>query len=117
MQVTVGFERAIIKIDKEKEFAELKNVLTRIFESEKIEPFLKLVQRKGIRIRDFDLVLASGFLEQLGEELTPSAKTPRQLYEELTTPDQGQMREFYLSKIEEVQSELRTRFHKLYSYY
>jgi len=117
VQVTVGFERAIIKIEKETEFAELKNVFTRIFESDKIEPFLKLLQRKGIRIRDFDLVLASGVLEQLGDDLTKSAKTPRKLYEELTTSDQGQMREFYLSKIEEVQPELRTRFLKPYSYY
>ena len=32
-------------------------------------------------------------------------------------PDQAQIKEFYLSKIEEVDAELRTKFHKLYQYY
>jgi len=113
----VGFKQSVIKIEREKEFGELRAALTRIFAPEKMGHFLKLLQTKGVRIRDFDLVLASGALEQLDEELANSSKTARRLYQELTTSDQGQMREFYLSKIEDVQSELRTRFHKLYSYY
>jgi hypothetical protein len=34
----------------------------------------------------------------------------------LPVSDQGQMREFYLSKIEEVEPALRVKFHKLYQY-
>jgi hypothetical protein len=35
----------------------------------------------------------------------------------LTVSDQGQIRELYLSKIEEVDPALRARFGKLYRYY
>jgi len=113
----VGFKQSAIKIEREKEFGELRAALTRIFAPEKMGQFLKLLQTKGVRIRDFDLVLASGALEQLDEELANSSKTARRLYQELTTSDQGQMREFYLSEIEEVEPLLRARFQKLYRYY
>jgi len=39
------------------------------------------------------------------------------LYEALPLSDQAQIREFYLSKVEEVDAALRTKFHKLYQYY
>jgi hypothetical protein len=38
-------------------------------------------------------------------------------YGSLTLSDEAQMREFYLSKIEEIEPALRTRFKKLYQYY
>jgi hypothetical protein len=41
----------------------------------------------------------------------------KDLYSALTLTDQAQMKEFYLSKIEEVGPELRARFQKLYQYY
>jgi len=113
----VGFKQSAIKIEREKEFGELRAALSRIFAPEKMGQFLKLLQTKGVRIRDFDLVLASGALEQLDEELANSSKTARKLYQELRTSDQGQMREFYLSEIEEVEPLLRARFQKLYRYY
>jgi hypothetical protein len=45
------------------------------------------------------------------------AGTARSLYGSLPVSDQAQMREFYLSKIEEVDPALRAKFHKLYQYY
>jgi len=39
------------------------------------------------------------------------------LYQSLTMSDQALMREFYLSKIEEVDTALRHKFKKLYQYY
>jgi hypothetical protein len=35
----------------------------------------------------------------------------------LTLTDQAQMKEFYLSKIEEVGPDLRAKFQKIYQYY
>ena len=113
----MGFEQAAIKVQKEKEFGELKAALGRIFASEKAEQFLSKLQKKGIRIRDFDLVLASGVLEQLDDELAKRGNDARKLYRELAGSDQAQIREFYLSKIEEVEPELRGKFQKLYRYY
>jgi hypothetical protein len=35
----------------------------------------------------------------------------------LTVSDQAQIREFYLSRIEEIDADLRHKFKKLYQYY
>ena len=113
----MGFEQAGIKVQREKEFGELKAAFTRIFVPEKAEQFLSKLQKKGVRIRDFDLVLASGVLEQLDDSLAKPDNGARKLYQELTTSDQAQIREFYLSRIEEIEPGLRTKFQKLYRYY
>jgi hypothetical protein len=39
------------------------------------------------------------------------------LHEALPVSDRSQVREFYLSKVEEVDPALRAKFHKLYQYY
>ena len=109
----MAFEQAGIKVEKETEFRQLKDSLGRIFAAGKTEDFLKQLQKKGIRIRDFELILASGALEKVDDQLTGA----RKLYEALTPGDRGMIREFYLSKIEEVDSELRTKYQKLYRYY
>ncbi|HET7204946.1 MAG TPA: hypothetical protein VFI95_00070 [Terriglobales bacterium] len=76
---------------------------------------MRSLRSKGIRIRDFDLVLSGGVLEKLDDGFAGSGA--RKLYEGLPTSDQAQIREFYLSKIEDVDSALRYRFKKLYQYY
>ena len=113
----MGFEQAAIRIEKEKEFAQLKDAIARILSGESVEQFLRRLQKKGIRVRDVDLLLASGVIEDLDEPLAKSGKPARQWYQELAVSDQAQLREFYLSRIEQVEPGLRTRFHKLYRYY
>jgi hypothetical protein len=111
----VTFEQAGIRVAKEKEFGELKSGLARIFDAAKVERFLKGLESKGIRIRDFDLVLTSGVLERLDDGFAGFGG--RKLYEVLPASDQAQIREFYLLKVEEVDPRLRARFQKLYRYY
>ena len=112
---TVGFEQALIKVEKEKEFEELKGAINRALTPENAGKYLKRVASAGLRIRNFDLVLVKGVLEQVDGVL--AGQSAKSLYSELSLSDQAQMKEFYLSKIEEVDSELRTKFHKLYQYY
>jgi hypothetical protein len=109
----VAFEQAGIKVEKEKEFEELKGAINRAFAPENVEKYLKRVASAGLRIRDFDLVLAKGLLDQIAR----SEQSARNLYSTLTLTDQAQMKEFYLSKIEEVGPELRAKFQKIYQYY
>jgi hypothetical protein len=111
----MGFEQAAIKVARDKEFGELKSGLVRIFAPDVVERFLKGLQGKGIRVRDFDLVLSSGLLEKLDDGFASSGG--RKLYDVLPTSDQAQVREFYLSKVEEVDSALRHKFRKLFQYY
>ena len=111
--MTVNFEQAAIKVEKAQEFAKLQAAVEYAFLPQNAERFLKQLDRKGIRVRDFEGILAQQVLESVGE----SGLNARQLYESLPLSDQGQMREFYLSKLETVDQVLRHKFRKLYQYY
>jgi hypothetical protein len=112
-----AFEKALIKVEREKEFGELKSAITRIFAPRNMEKFLKRLQSDGIRVRDWDAVLEKRELDREDEVLKKSGTTAEKLYQALTVSDQAQMREFYLSQLEHVDPELRTKFRKLYQYY
>jgi ABC-type Zn uptake system ZnuABC Zn-binding protein ZnuA len=112
--MTVSFEQAAIKVEKTQEFARLQKAVEQAFLQDKVEKFLKQLDRKGIRVRDFDAILAQKVLEGIVAEAGLDAK---QLYQSLPVSDQAQMREFYLSKLEGVDIALRHKFKKLYQYY
>ena len=111
----MAFEQATIKVEKEKEFGELKAGIGRAFTPAQVERYLKQVAKAGLRIRDFDSVLAKSVLEQVGA--LGKGQSAKALYEGLTLTDRAQMKEFYLSKIEEVGPELRAKYQKIYQYY
>src|SRR5271165_3845013 len=111
--MTVAFEQATIKIEKAQEFSKLQTAIEQAFLPEKAERFLKQLDREGIRVRDFDAVLAQRVLEGFAEAgLGGSKFDARKLYELLPVSDQAQMREFYLSKLEGVDVALRHKFKK-----
>src|SRR5258707_7705183 len=111
--MTVSFQQAAIKVEKAQEFGRLQAAVEQAFLPEKAERFLKQLDRKGIRVRDFDAILEQRVLESVGE----SGLNARPLYESLPLSDQGPMREVYFSKLEGVHVALRHRFRKLYQYY
>ena len=93
----------------------LQAAVEQAFLPDKVERFLKQLNRGGIRVRDFEGVLASRALEDaVGSKAGLSAW---QLYQALVVSDQAQMREFYLSKLEGIDPALRHKFKKLYQYY
>jgi len=65
------------------------------------------VQRSKLRVRDFEGLLERGLL----------GATAAEAYRFLGDSDRGQARELYLSLVEKVAPELRTRFLKVYAYY
>jgi hypothetical protein len=109
---SVPFEKAEIGIEKEKEFGELRAGIERAFSPASVERFLKEVQREGVRIRDFDLILVRGVLERAQKGLAAA-----KLYAALPVSDQAQIREFYLSQLENVPPQTRQKFQKVYQYY
>ncbi len=113
----MGFEQATIKVEKQQEFAKLQAAVEQAFLPEKVERFLKQLDRKGIRVRDFDAVLSARALEDAGGSAATADLSAWQLYQALPLSDQAQMREFYLSKLETVDIALRHKFKKLYQYY
>jgi len=109
----MAFEQATIKVQNEPEYARLQAAVEQAFRAANVERFLKQMDRKGIRIRDFDGVLAKRVLEGFGE----AGLKAQDLYGSLVTSDQALMRELYLSKLEGVGTALRHKFKKLYQYY
>jgi hypothetical protein len=107
----MGFEQAAIKVEQEKEYEELKSSIVHAFSAERIEKFLKRVSREGVRVRDWDSILSQRILERVVEG------NASELYGALPVSDQAQIREFYLSRVEEVDPGLRTKFQKLFRYY
>ncbi|PYX46674.1 MAG: hypothetical protein DMG83_06900 [Acidobacteria bacterium] len=112
--MNVGFEQATIKIEKVEEFGQLQRAVEEVFSPEKVKGFLKRLDRGKIRIRDFDAILVTKTLEAVTGRADLAA---RRLYGSLTLSDQGQMREFYLSKLEQVEEALRHKFRKVFQYY
>ena len=113
----MGFEQATIKVEKEVEFEELKAAVERSFWPESVEQFLKRLSGEGLRVRDWDAVLAKRVLEKSDPVLAKSGKKASKLYQALSLSDQAQMRELYLSRVEEVDPKLRAKFQKIYQYY
>src|ERR1039457_6395310 len=107
----MSFEQATIRVLKEREFGELKAAIERAFAPDRIGSYLKGLARRGIRARNLDAILAANVIDDAAES---KLGTARSLYELLPVSDQGQVREFYLSKVEEVDTALRAKFHKLY---
>jgi len=109
----MAFEQAAIKVEKVQEFARLQAAVEQAFRPENVERFLKQLDRKGIRVRDLDAVLAERVLEGFAE----AGLKAQQLYGALPISDQAQIRELYLSKLEAVAVALRHKFKRLYQYY
>jgi hypothetical protein len=110
----MGFEQGTIRIEKEPEFGDLRAAMEKAFAADRVAKFLKALDSRKIRVRDLDAILATDAIDRAAGD---KAGTARSLYRLLPVSDQAQMREFYLSKIEEVDPTLRAKFHKLYQYY
>ena len=107
------FEQATIRVVREREFAELKDAIEKAVASEQAAKFLKALSGGRVQVRQLEAVLAAGALDDAAGN---KPGTARSLYDLLPVSDQAQVREFYLSKIEEVDPALRAKFHKLYQY-
>ncbi len=108
------FEQGVIKVEREREFGDLKAAIEKVFAADRVAKYLKELDSRKIRVRDLDAVFAADAIDRAAGD---KAGTARSLYGALPVSDQAQMREFYLSKIEEVDPALRAKFHKLYQYY
>ncbi len=111
------FEQAPVKVEREKEFKQLKSALERVFAREQVEKFLRQLDKKSIKAREFEKVLDKKLVEAVDQQFTGSGETARKLYDSLALSDQGLIREFYLSSVDQVDSELRRKYQKLFTYY
>ena len=112
-----GFIQAGIEIQKPNEFEQLRAVLERVMAPAAAAAFLRALKSSGLRVREFESVLEQRLLERLDRELGGSGSSARALYEALTVSDQAQMREFYLTRLEQIDPKLRQKFHRQFETY
>ena len=101
------FEQATIPIQDEKTFAEVRQALDGAFSPARVAGFLKKVGGAKLRVRQFEAVLAHGFLGARAQKC----------YAALGDADRGQIREQYLRRVEQVAPEVRQKFFRLYASY
>jgi hypothetical protein len=110
----MAFQQAGIKVEREREFRELRGAIERAFSAGNAERFLKQLNGAGLKAREFERVLERRVFEKLDPELKASGATAQQLWENLSVSDQAQVREFYLERIEQVSDELREKYRKVF---
>jgi hypothetical protein len=115
--VREGFQQAELPVKDAQRFEELRGRIERVFASDVIEKFLSKLQSKRLRARQFEEILDRGLLDQFDPQFGNLGTTAQQMFTSLPLSDQGQIREFYLTRVEQVDWELRNRFHKVYQYY
>jgi hypothetical protein len=113
----MAFEQAQIPVQKAEDFELLRSAIERAFEPATVEKFYRGLESKGIRIREFEKIVAAGLLEQADPVLAGCGKRADEIYKALTVSDQALMREFFLERIETVDAKVRLKYQKVYRYY
>ncbi len=101
------FVQAVLPVNDEVHFAAVKASLEPLFASGNVTGYLKRVKQSKLRVRDYEGLLQRGLL----------GATTAEAYKALGDADRGQARELYLSLVEQVPLELRSKFLKVYAYY
>ena len=101
------FEQAVIPIQDEKTFAEVRLALDEAFAPARVSDFLRRLSGAKLRVRQFEAILAQGLL----------GKPAQAAYARLGDADRGQVREQYLRRVEQVAPEVRAKFFRLYTQY
>ncbi len=109
----MAFQQAGIEVQKVAEFEQLKAAIERAFSPESVAKFLETLESKGVRVRQFEVVLEKKLLEKTD----PQLKGAKGLYQALAVSDQALIRERYLALLEQVDPAVRTKFQKLYASY
>ncbi len=109
-----GFQQATIKVENEAVFTEFRDAVNRVFTAPEVEKFLRQLKKKGVGVRDFEAVLAGGFIERADAALAQAGKTAKGLWEILPLSDQSQVKEFYLERLEQVDVKWRAKFATVY---
>jgi len=115
--MATGFEQAKIKIEKDAEFESLKAAIERVLGGALVDKYFSKLSGKGVRVREFEKILEQKLIDRVDPELGRSGRAAKALYEALTVTDKGQMREFYLTRVEQVEPEIRQKYQKIYRYY
>jgi hypothetical protein len=101
------FEQAAMPIQNVSAYTEVAASIEIAFSSGRVDSFLRDVRSSGLRIRQFEAVLALGLL----------GKGMAAKYGALGDSDRSLIRELYLGRVERVPAKLRQKYLRIYAYY
>jgi hypothetical protein len=101
------FEKPVLEVQDAASYDVVRSAIQSALSSNAAGKFLKKLEDRRMRVRDFETVLAKGLL---GQEAIGA-------YGRLGDLDRGQIRELYLESVEHVAPELRAKYLKAYAYY
>ena len=104
------FEQAGIAVQSA-EFTKLKDIVERALTTD-ANKFLGSVENNGLLIRQYEQILDKG----LFNKAVSGTESAKELYGKMPASDQGQLREFYLTRLEQVEPALRQKYKKIYRY-
>ncbi|MCU1311945.1 MAG: hypothetical protein JWO20_3070 [Candidatus Angelobacter sp.] len=107
----MAFEQASIAIQST-EFEQLKDLISKALGKDNVSKFMKSISSDGLLVRQIEEILNRGLLNKV----VSGSASALELYKKMPASDQGQLREFYLTRIEEVDIEIRRKFQKIYAY-
>ena len=101
------FEKPVLEVQDSASFDVVRMAIHSALAPASAIKFLKRIDSRRIRVRDFEAVLSSGLL---GQDAIAACG-------QLGDLDRGQIRELYLEAVEHVAPELRAKYLKIYAYY
>ena len=109
----MAFEQATIPVQNAEAFGQMKGLIEKAVSPANAPKLLKEIVGAGLTVWKLELMLPKSLLEKAaGMPMGQSAKW----YSELSLSDQGQIREFYLTRIEQVDGPVRDKYKKAYRY-
>jgi hypothetical protein len=109
----MGFQQATIPIRNAEAFAKLKSLIETALKPANAPKLLAGVVETGLVVWKVDDILQKSLLEQAAGIATGQAQD---WYRQLPVSDQAQIREFYLTHIEQVDGAMRQKYKKAFRY-
>ncbi len=116
-----GFKQATIPIQNAAAFEELRGMVEAVL-AQRAEKLLRLLQRRRLGVRQFERIAAHSLLERALDNrgwMERLARPPAEgraaaLYASLPVSDQAQFREYYLTRVEMIGDDLRSRYREAF---
>ena len=109
----MAFEQATIPVQNAEAFGQMKSLLEKAISPANAPKLLKEIVGAGLTVWKLEAMLPKSLLEKAAG--MPAGQAEK-WYREMPLSDQGQIREIYLTRIEQVEGPVRDKYKKAYRY-
>jgi hypothetical protein len=109
----MGFQQATIPVQNAEAFSQLKKLIESALDVQRSQQLLAGIVNAGLVVWKFEAVLERSLLEKTVDVASGQGKA---WYQQLPMSDQAQIREFYLTHVEQVGGAVRDKYKKAFRY-